>query len=307
MADTASKGPEIQSLTPRGINLRADKNATPNGFCDREHGMWPKRTGSRSRLPGKTLLRKVSGEVTYLRQVFGTIPRIVGQIGSTLQSFTLDELLNRAETPDLEAAVGNEEDQVGVAIITQTQLNLTVGGSIDGFMSGVSAATADTFYGRRLTNMWVNETVNTLQTVDTFTASTGGGGVASTAGQFILVPGTYRIVGWFSYDLSTFSQSVVFGLYNATDAVFESYSGTTEPIIGSAVSTSAQYAQGGFLNCGITVSGSNKTFEIRQKATPSGLAQSLTCCGINTGMTGANVNAAAAKNTYAIIKIWRFT
>jgi hypothetical protein len=309
LADTQSNPPDIKSLAPKGINLRVDKNALPEGFCEREHGLWPKRTGSRSRLPGKTILRQVGNDVNQLHQTFGG-PGILMQIGDTLQYQSLDTLLGRATTSSLTASVGNEEDQVGMAVIVQTESNTDNGGSIDGFLSGSSSASADTFYGRRLTNMWVNETVSALQTVNTFTASTGGAGAASTAGQFVLVPGTYRIEISLSYALSSISSSVVAGLYNATSAAFETYAGTSEPILATMQSSVASFPPNDNLiklSAAVTVSSSNKTFEIRQKAGDTTFGRALTCCGITTGMTGANVNAAAVKNTYCIVQIWRFT
>lgn len=267
--------------------------------------MWPKRTGSRSRLLGKTLMRQVGDEVIQLHQAFVPGTPVFAQIGDTLQFFTLDALLNREEDTSLTASVGNEEDQVGMAIITQTEANTVPGGSIDGFLSGSSSAAADTFFGRRLTNMWVNETVSALVTVDTFTASTGGGGVASTEGTFVLVPGTYRIEVYMTMDTGSNSGTAMFGLYNVTTSLFETYAGTSEPILGQVYSSVFPIVSR--LSASITVTSSNKTFAIRQKASSTTIARSLTFNGVNTGMTGANVNAAAAKNTYCIIKIWRFT
>lgn len=311
MADKSTQPPEIKSLSPRGINLRADKNALPDGFCDREHGMWPKRTGSRSRLLGKTLMRQVGDEVIQLHQAFVPGTPVFAQIGDTLQFFTLDALLNREEDTSLTASVGNEEDQVGMAIITQTEANTVPGGSIDGFLSGSSAAAADTFFGRRLTNMWVNETDSGLLTVNTFTASTGGSGAASTEGTFVLVPGTYRmeITCVFGNSSGGSLADVIWGLYNVTSSAFEVYAGTTQPILGTS-SLIAVQEYGNVtskLSAAITVSSSNKTYAIRQKGSTTGGIRDLEFGGTPTGMTGANVNAAAAKNTYTTIKIWRFT
>lgn len=309
MADRQSDPPDIQSVAPKGINLRVDKNALPSGFCDREHGMWPKRTGSRSRLLGKTLYRQVGDDVNQIHQTFGG-PGILMQIGNTLQYETLDTLLGIASSSSLTASVGNEEDQVAMALITQTESNTTHGGSIDGFLSGSSTATADTFYGRRLTNMWVNETVSGLQAVNTFTASTGGAGSASTAGQFVLVPGTYRVFIWCRFEHTFVGANALFGLYNATTSLFETYSGTSEPIVSTPTgptSGSMSHSRHGVIVASITVTSSNKTFEIRQKGSDASDIQAVTFCGSATGMTGANVNAAAAKNVYTTVKIWRFT
>lgn len=310
MADRQSDNPDLKSLAPKGINHRASRNALPGGYCEREHGTWPQRTGARSRLPGKTLFRQVGDDVHQLHQTFGG-PGILMQIGDTLQYQTLDTLLNRATTSSLTAAGGNEEDQVAMAVITQTEGNTQSGGSIDGFLSGSSTATADTFYGRRLTNMWVNETVSGLLAVNTFTASTGGAGSASTEGTFVLVPGTYRIAVKAIYDLGTSgaNTNVVMGLYNVTSAAFETHSGTSEPIIGtiSKADNVTEITDDIVLKAAVTVSSSNKTFAIRAKCSDATVAQGLNFQGRNTTMTGANVNGAAVKNTYLIIRILRFT
>lgn len=199
---------------------------------------------------------------------------------------------------------------MSMAIIVQTETNTTNGGTMDGFLSGSSSASANTFYGRRLTNMWVNESFSGTPTVNAFSPSTGGSGAASTAGQFTLVPGTYRIFVDASYRLGAESgASVIFGLYNVTSGVFEVYSGSSppEPIIGTVLAAGDSNIRMATvrLSAIITVSTSNKTYQISQEASSTVQARSLSVCGIATGMTGANVNGAAAKNTYCIVKIIR--
>lgn len=310
MADRDCKDPEIKILRPSGIDLRSGRNAIADQHGDRIHGLWPKQTGLLQRFPGHTLMRQVGDKVYQLCQTFDGSGNILCQIGDTVQAFTLDELKNIQSDVDIEASVGNEEDQVGMAVIVQTEANNTSGGSIDGYLTGSSSASADTFYGRRLTNMWVNETVSTLQTVSSFTASTGGSGAASTAGQFVLVPGTYRIEISIVCMPTALSDSVVIGLYNATSAAFETYAGTTQPILAVVRAVGTQFPGNDQLvkiTAAVTVSSSNKTFEIRQKAGTTTSARDNTLGGINTGMTTANVNGAASKNTYCTITIWRFT
>lgn len=193
---------------------------------------------------------------------------------------------------------------MSMAIITQTESNTSDGGSAQGYLSGTdSSSLADTFYGRRLTNMWVNESFSGTPTVNTFTASTGGAGAASTAGTFTLVPGTYRITIDAVYNIAT-SGSVIMGLYNNTTAAFEVHTGTSEPITGEVLPATAANALT-HLEGMITVATTNKTYQISHKISSNTLARATTACGDNTSMTGTNVNSAAAKNVYCIVKIVR--
>lgn len=199
---------------------------------------------------------------------------------------------------------------MSMAIIVQTESNTVPGGSAQGFISGSdTTSAADTFYGRRLTNMWVNESFSGTPTVNTFTASTGGAGAVSTEGTFVLVPGTYRIAIDAEYILGGgVAASVNFGLFNVTSAAFEVYSGTAEPILGTVIASSTSITTNGLvgrLDAIIAVASTNKTFAIRHKASNTSIARSTSFCGVATGMTGANVNSAAAKNTYCIVKITR--
>lgn len=198
---------------------------------------------------------------------------------------------------------------MSMAIITQTEANTIPGGSAQGFLSGSDTTSAtDTFYGRRLTDMWVNESFSGTPTVNTFTASSGGAGAASTEGTFTLVPGTYRITIDAEYIFGGVSASVIFGLYNVTSAAFEVYSGTSEPVIGIVISSASASTTNGLitrLHAIVTVASTNKTFAVRHKASSTTVARATSFCGTATGMTGTNVNGAAAKNTYCIVKIVR--
>lgn len=305
MADRDCKDPEIKILRPSGIDLRSGRNAIADQHGDRIHGLWPKQTGLLQRFPGHTLMRQVGDKVYQLCQTFDGSGNILCQIGNTVQAFTLDELKNIQSDVDIEASVGNEEDQVGIAILVDIEPDGQGGGSADGFLTGVSTATANTFYGARLTNMLINETVNTLQTVNTFTASTGGSGVVSTPGTFVLVPGTYRIDIRAVYSGSG-DRSVVLGLYNSTSAAFEVYAGTTTPIIAQPhrLNDDSNYMVS--LQAAFTVSSSNKTYYIAQECSNAAAAQSLSFCGTDGSATGL-VNAAAPNNTYKIIRIYRMS
>lgn len=192
-----------------------------------------------------------------------------------------------------------------MAVIIQSEANTANGGSAQGYLTGTdSSSAADTFYSRRLTQMVVNETFSGTPTVNTFTASTGGAGSASTDATFVLVPGTYRIRGDFVYSRGV---DIMVGLYNNTSAAFEVYSGTAEPVIATGIQSSTTIAGNEVchMDAIILVSTTNKTFSIRHKASTTAQARSLTFCGSPTSMTGANVNGAAAKNLYAILEIIR--
>lgn len=196
---------------------------------------------------------------------------------------------------------------MSLAIITQTESNTANGGSAQGYLTGSdTTSAADTFYGRRLTNMWVNESFSGTPTVNTFTASTGGAGAVSTAGTFTLVPGTYRVTIDAYYAPATSTTSVVCGLYNVTSAAFEVQSGTAEPILSTPMGSAGFGIEGiVHLDAIILVATTNKTYQISHKASTTGIARTNTLCGRPITMTGANVNGAAAKNTYCIVKIVR--
>jgi len=186
---------------------------------------------------------------------------------------------------------------MSLAIIVQQESNTSPGGSALGFLTGTdSTSAADTFYGRRLTDMLLNEN----SAVSSFTPSTGGTGVASTAGQITLVPGTYRIEVNAIYGRST---DVIWGLYNVTDGAFEVYTGGSTPILGTVFRTVGNNNCQMTLLAGFTVVSSNKTFEIRHKGADSADSRALTFCGNPTTMTTANVNTTAALNLYCVIKI----
>lgn len=196
---------------------------------------------------------------------------------------------------------------MSMAIVAQIESNTSPGGSLQGYITGSdTTGAADTFYGRRLSSLLVNESFSGTPTVNSFTASTGGSGSSSTAGQFTLVPGTYRIFIDMAYNLNA-SGSIVAGLYNVTSGAFEVYSGTSEPIIatctsGASVTSALSSAR---ISAIVDVVTSNKTFEIRHKGSSTTIGRALTACGQQTAMIGTNVNGAAASNTYCLVKIIR--
>lgn len=198
---------------------------------------------------------------------------------------------------------------MSMAIIVHKAANTVVGGSLDGYLSGTSAAAINTFYGRRLTHLLVNESTGGVPTVNTFTASTGGTGAASTPGFFTLVPGTYRISVRAILNGTATDAAFIFGLFNVTTGFFEVYSGTTTPILGTpAFTTTNTIGNMQFvIEAGFTVATTNKTYQLSQEGRETGSGttsiRNLNACGYPTTMTGTNVNSAAAENTYCIVKL----
>lgn len=307
------KSPAVKINRLAGIDLRNGRHALSAGSFDRLWGMYPSQTGLLSRIPGKFLYRYLQGRIILGgAQTFDGSGNFIIQNGDQIDLYTMDDFLNRSFTPSI-TQTQLEEESYGVAYILHDEANTVNGGSAQGFQSGPdTTSNPDTFYGRRLTAMPVNQTVATLLTVNTFNAATGGGGSASVAGNFVLVPGTYRITAWMTYCAGTATGDVVWGLYNTTSAAFEVDSNTTVPILGNTVprgagglSPDSNFVSG--FDAHVTVISTNKTYEIRHKGTSTGMVRPLTFCGNPTSMTGANVNAGAARNTYGVIQIIRFS
>lgn len=194
---------------------------------------------------------------------------------------------------------------MSMALIAQIEANTDNGGSAQGFLTGTdSSSAANTFYGRRLTDMLINESFSGTPTVNTFTASTGGSGSASVEGTFVLVPGSYRITIYARYNPNV-AGSIVAGLYNVTSAAFEVYAGGSEPILFTTSTTGSLDVGLQVLDAKIVVATSNKTYAIRHQASNTTIARDKTMCGQPTGISTANVNGAAARNLYCSVKITR--
>lgn len=303
--DTLNNELRLQALL--GINERVAPNAVPVGQWNELEGLYPARAGLLQRIPGKSQYLKLNSPVWSIHQADDGSGNIFIQTPNALYAYTLDELLSRTYSPTLEYTSLDEEETMSMAVIVQKEANGADGGSIDGYLSGSSSATADTFYGRRLTHNLFNES----STLVSFTASTGGSGAASTAGQFVLAPGTYRIRGFFTFNNDGNVGAYLCGLYNVTDARFEYHRTTggagTDPILSTIMrgggSDNANMVAS--IDTGFEVTSSNKTFEIRQKiaAAANTVPRDLSCCGKSEAATNANVNGASAPYYYAYITI----
>lgn len=300
--------PELKIPALEGLNERMSPSALPLGQWRELNGLYPAEAGLLQRIPGKTQFTQLAGNpaVWNLHQTNDGSGNILVQTPTSLQVFTLDELRNRTYSPSLSYTTLTEEESMSMAVMVQMEANAVKGGSIQGYISGTdSSAAAKTFYGRRLTNMLFNES----STIVTFTASTGGAGAASTAGTFVLAPGTYRIRGYCLFNNFGSAGTFIAGLYNNTDARFEYHNTTggagTEPILFTIVRGGANDNANlvATVDTGFIVSTSNKTFQISQEADITTTGRRLDCCGSFDTLTDTNVNSAAAKFYYTYITI----
>lgn len=291
-----------------GVNERVTPSNLKPGEFSVQEGLYPSQVGLLSRVPGKTLLATVPGNMGVLSgcQTFNRNGDIVVQTESGILAYTLDELFNRQTIPNLTPGTtpGNpdNEENMSLAIMYQEENNGAAGGSIDGFLSGTSTAIVTTAYGRRLTLNPVNQS----STLVSFAASTGGSGAVSVAGQWVLSPGTYRIRGWFVFNTNGTSTGVQVALYNFTNSAVQTDDGSS-PIVGMAFedSTGTTANITVYLNGRFTVATSNNTFQINQYGLPASSSgiRNLNFCGRPTGSSQTLINGAAAKQRYATIEI----
>lgn len=311
MAEQASTEPQdIRVTTLGGLNERVSPaNLRPGEFSVLE-GMYPSQVGLQSRIPGKVALSTLLNGTNILQicQTFNQNGDILVQTDSGRVAYTLDELLGRSPTPPnltpgTTPSTNVEEESMSMALIVQSESFASFSGSVDGWVSAGSTASASTFYPRRLTAMLVNES----STVVTFTASTGGAGAPSTLGTFQLAPAVYRISADFTFGVVTTASNLaaIIGLYNTTTSLFQVHTGTSIPIMATAVFNTVgstnnviAHMEGQF-----TVTGSNNTFQIQQEAGTTTQGRSINFGGFPTGITAANVNGSAVNPTYALVKI----
>jgi hypothetical protein len=252
------------------------------------------------------------GETSYPPGVFDLLRGLI-QTTTGIYSYSVDELFARSTTPSLTNPPLTEEESMSMAIIIQREANATPGGTIQGYLSGTdSSGVANTFYGRRLTTLVCNESSSGIPTVSSFTASTGGTAAASTPGQFVLIPGTYRIRGRFVFYSVNANTSFLCGLYNFTTSLFEChYDGVSNniPILSNVASidtgSTGQNIFASF-DARVLVTSTNKTFQIMQECSGNTPARSLSACGAISGtLTTANVNSATATLEYGSLTILR--
>lgn len=309
---------QIRVTELHGLNERVSPSQLRPGEFSYLEGLYPSQSGLLSRVPGKELLATVPGNSQILSfcQTFNRNGDVLVQTRSGILAYTLDELYGRQTVPNLTPGTtpgtNVEEEGMSMAILYQEEANGVAGGSLDGWISGSpNTALINTFYGRRLTKNPVNQS----STIVSFTASTGGSGAVSTAGQFVLAPGTYRIKGELLFgSVGANNTQVEVGLYNVTNGGFQLDDGTgsttAQPIKASA-SAFSNGVTGFNANFGATlrgrfiVSSSSNTFEIRQAALVQATARQLDACGYPSGMSNSGVfmGGAAPLQRYAWVEI----
>lgn len=296
MAQTPSDYPEdIQARQLGGLDERSSPANLQIGSFSYLEGLYQNRAGLLQRVPGKTLLATNTGGILQISPTYNSTQDVLVQTKTGRWVYTLDELLGRAVSPALVFPSINEEETMSYALLAQIETNSTNGGSVRGIQSSADASSlAKTFYGRRLTNKLVDD----ASIISTFTASTGGGAGVSTAGTFALPAGTYRVTVSAMFVLGNFG--VTFGLFNVTDNVFQSYAGTSIPIVSVLTSTSGTGPVWGVIEAEIIISGT-KTFQINQESSVVG-------SNANFGGTpyldnAANVNGASVQPAYTLIKV----
>lgn len=294
--DRDSVFPELKVTRMGGI----DQRTSPDDLDGEGHpsfsvleGMYPAQDGLLSRVPGKVLRAMLPGEIILnFAQPFDSTNNILVQTNQNLYAFTLDELQGRIYTPTITPSSGTEDESMSYAILSHLAANGTSGGALD------AAAVVDTFYVRTLTTEEVD----------------ANGIVALAANAFTLQNGTYRINVACMFNPVDGGSAVVgttIGLYNNTSAAFEVYSGTSEPILGTAgkASTGSNTEAANTLitlDAVFVVSGGAKAYTIRQKASVQAAARGTNFCGIHDQCTtNSNVNSAKSKNRYLLVKIWK--
>lgn len=295
--------PQIKVDCVGGLDERAAKDQQGVGQFDVLEGMYPEQIGMFTRLPGKTLLTQLPGEVIMgFFQPFDGADTVLVQTDTALYAYTLDEILDRAYVPGITPDPIAEEETMSYCLIAQIEANAANGGSLKGFSAGSPDETTQTFYRRKLTNK-----VTDPDGFVTFTASSGSSTTGyQTGGTFALATGTYRIYATLTYNNSSNAGGLTAGLYNETDAVFEVHQGGSEPILGVPARGDATDAKNGviIINAQFEVSGGSKTFSIKHEASTQALARDLEVCGISDECTtNLNVNGAKSRQNFALIQL----
>lgn len=118
-----------------------DQRSSPDDFDEGGHptfttveGLYPSQDGLLSRVPGKSMLALLSGEVILtIFQPFDSTGNILVQTDQNLYAYTLDELLGRIYTPTITASAGTEDEGMSIAILSHRLANAVNGGPIGTF------------------------------------------------------------------------------------------------------------------------------------------------------------------------------
>lgn len=316
MPESDSQLPSIRLAPLLGVNQRAAINSTPAGEWETLEGLYPDQSGELARIPGKTLYATVAGNpaIFNLVQTNDGSGNILVQTAQDLRAYTLDELLGRATTPNIILTPLTDDETMPQAVLLQIEPNTGKGGSLRGYISGTdSTSVSSVFFGRRLTQMPINESGIVVSSVLTPSSGAGSGANSdATPGSFTLAPGTYRIRFLCTFYSSSSAAGGTFqcGLWNATASRFEYHNSTggtgTQPIIsttgrGAASGAASQTSQ---MDTTFIVTGGNATYQIQHAWTPASasvaMVQSLTFGGQTDPFSGT-VNGSAAQTVYAYV------
>lgn len=189
------------------------------------------------------------------------------------------------------------------ALIVHRENNNTDAGAV------ASSGVASDFLKRKLTDILVNQQFSlTENTVNAFRSSS-----VANPSQFDLNIGVYRIVAEVAFSfVSAAGDSCTSraGLYNFTDTRFEYHYGGVIPIIstsGIAIepSASANLTNGiCYIDTQFEVTGSIKTFEIRQAVFKNGVGVGTSA---NSAGVKSKVTTGSHKEVYALIKLTRIS
>lgn len=315
MPESDSQLPSVRLAPLLGVNQRTAPNSTPVGEWETLEGLYPDQYGELARIPGKTLYATVAGNpaIFNIVQTNDGSGNILIQTAQDLRAYTLDELLGRAIAPNIILTPLTDDETMPQAVLLQIEPNTQGGGSLRGWISGTDNTSASsTFFGRRLTQMPINESGIVVSSVLTPASGAGSGTAAdATPGSFTLAPGTYRIRFTTTfYNSAGVGGTFQCGLWNATASRFEYHNSTggtgTQPIM-STVGRNLATAD---INCPVSmdttfiVTGGNATYQLNHAWTPAststGMVRSLTFGGQTDGFA-ATVNGSAPQTVYTTI------
>lgn len=290
----------LQFLRLGGLNQRISKHTLPAPEFSVLQGLYPAQDGLQERLPGIKPLALAGNGTAGIWQIFqpndGTDNIIIQTSDGTERTYSLNELFGRTVVSDLIYTPLEDDEDMPTAIILQDAANAT-----DGPIVGASS---NTWYDRELTSNPLNED----SIIVTFTPGA--------AGTFVLAPGDYRVRGWVNIYASLASTGTTTGtatmgfqavINNVTDGVTTSVGSVAHLSFirnaGSPPNTTLAAIGQSNIDDTFTVSGSNKTFNVKNAYfNTTGNATITTLTGKASGIT-ATLNGAAVRQPYLRLNI----
>ena len=201
MAERETEANQIQISQLGGLNESLSLANLPPGTFAALEGLYPAKSGSLERMPGKTLLRRLSAPILNIYQTFDARNNILVQTTEDVQLFTLDELMSRTPATTLTATAISEEDTMSKAIIVHAVAANTAGGTY---------TTAST---------WQQAPLSAIQSQLNADGTAAAFVTALAANRFTLSAGTYRFKGRSAHSDATAGIFCVARLYNVTTAL----------------------------------------------------------------------------------------